>query len=132
MSQQKKEFVLGMLIGSAVGAAVALLYAPQGGSDTRELIRHKGVETKEKVAGVAGNVKQTVTEKADHVRASTHDLVDKGKGFVEAKKSQITAAMDAGKEAYTRKKEELQSEVAESTDATLSGSFSNGGKSNTS
>lgn len=132
MSQQKKEFVLGMLIGSAVGAAVALLYAPQGGTDTRELIRHKGVEAKEKVTGVATNVKQTVTEKADHLRSSTHDLVDKGKGFVEAKKSQLSAAVDAGKEAYTRKKEELQTEVAEATDSTLSGSFTNGGKNSTS
>jgi gas vesicle protein len=127
---QKKEFVLGMLIGSAVGAACALLYAPQGGSDTRELIRHKGSEAKEKVAGVATNVKQTVTEKADQIRSSTHDLVDRGKGFVETKKSQLTAAVDAGKEAYARKKDELQTEVADATDSALSGSSStNGGKS---
>jgi gas vesicle protein len=128
---QKKEFVLGMVIGSAVGAAVALLYAPQGGSDTRELIRHKGGEAKEKVAGMASNVKQTVTEKADHLRTSTHDLVDKSRGFVETKKSQITAAVDAGKQAYTRKKEELQSEVADATDTALTGSSKNHGTSNT-
>jgi gas vesicle protein len=126
---QKKEFVVGMLIGSGVGAAAALLYAPQGGADTRELIRHKSEETKERVSGLATNVKQTVVEKADHVRSSTHDLVDRGKGFVETKKSQIGAAVDAGKEAYTRKKEELQTEVAESTDSTLSGSSANGGTS---
>jgi gas vesicle protein len=128
---QKKEFVLGMLIGSAVGAAVALLYAPQGGTDTRDLIRHKTGEAKEKVAGVATNVKQTVVEKADHLKSTTHDLVDKGRGYVETKKSQITAAVDAGKEAYTRKKDELQSEVAESTDVSLSGSSTNHGKSST-
>lgn len=112
---QKKEFVLGMLIGSAVGAAVALLYAPQGGSDTRELIRHKADEAKEKVTGVATNVKQTVTEKADHLRATTHELVDKGRDFVETKKSQIAAAVDEGKKAYVRKKDELETEVARST-----------------
>jgi len=127
---QKKEFVLGMLIGSAVGAAAALLYAPQGGSDTRELIRHKGDEARERVAGVASNVKQTVTEKADQIRHSTHDLVDKGKGFVETKKSQITAAVDAGKQAYSRKKEELEAEVAE--DTALSGSSTNHGTNPTS
>jgi gas vesicle protein len=126
---QKKEFVLGMLIGSAVGAAVALLYAPQGGSDTRELIRHKTDEAKEKVADVATNVKHTVAEKADHLKSTTHDLVDKGRGFVETKKTQIAAAVDAGKEAYTRKKEELQSEVSETTDSALSGSSTNHGKS---
>lgn len=112
---QKKEFVLGMLIGSAVGAAVALLYAPQGGTDTREMIRHKADEAKEKVSGVATNVKQTVTEKADHLRSTTHELVDKGRGFVETKKSQIAAAVDEGKKAYVRKKDELETEVAETT-----------------
>jgi len=128
---QKKEFVLGMLIGSAVGAAVAILYAPQGGTDTRELIRHKGVEAKEKVSEVASTVKHTVSEKADQIRSTTHDLVDKSKGFVETKKSQITAAVDAGKEAYTRKKDELQSEVSETTEASLSGSSQNHGASST-
>jgi len=126
---QKKEFVMGMLIGSAVGAAAALLYAPQGGADTRELIRLKGDEAKDRVTGVASNVKQTVVEKADQIRSSTGELVDRSKGFVETKKSQITAAVDAGKEAYTRKKEELQTEVAEATDTTLSGSSTNGGTS---
>lgn len=126
---QKKEFVVGMLIGSAVGAAAALLYAPQGGVDTRELIRHKGEETKERVSGLATNVKQTVVEKTDTLRSSTHDLVDRSKEFVETKKSQISAAVDAGKEAYTRKKEELQTEVAEATDTAASGSSSNGGTS---
>jgi gas vesicle protein len=128
---QKKEFVMGMLIGSAVGAAVAILYAPQGGTDTRELIRHKGTEAKEKVTEVASNVKSTVGQKADQIRTTTHDLVDKGKGFVETKKSQITAAVDAGKEAYTRKKEELQSEVGEATESALSGSSTNHGTSST-
>jgi len=128
---QKKEFVLGMLIGSAVGAAVAILYAPQGGEDTRELIKHKGSEAKEKVTEVASTVKQTVTEKADQIRSTTHDLVDKSKGFVDTKKTQITAAVDAGKEAFARKKDELQSEVAETTDAALSGSSKNHGTSNT-
>jgi len=110
---EKREFVLGVVIGAAVGAAVALLYAPQGGQETRDLIRQKSTEAKDKVAGVATNVKGTVSQKADEIKTSTRDLVGRGREFVEEKKSQVTAALDAGKQAFVKKKGELESEVRE-------------------
>lgn len=39
------------LVGAAVGAAVAVLYAPQSGKDTRRLIAKKTEEGKEALAG---------------------------------------------------------------------------------
>jgi gas vesicle protein len=39
------------LVGAAVGAAVAVLYAPQSGKDTRRLIVKKTEEGKEALAG---------------------------------------------------------------------------------
>jgi gas vesicle protein len=125
---QKREFVLGMLIGSAVGAAVALLYAPQGGSDTRDLIRQKGVEAKDKVTGVATNVKQTVGEKAGQARATAGQWVDRTRGAVETKKEQAVAAWDAAKQAARDKQSELQRKVEESTEASTSSSSGNHGR----
>jgi gas vesicle protein len=125
---EKREFLLGMCIGSAIGAAVALLYAPQAGEDTRDLIRQKTTDAKEKVTEVAGTVKQTVAEKADTVKSSATELMDKGRGFVESKKALVTAAVDAGKQAFTQKKSELEADVNEDLEATLgSSSSSNAG-----
>lgn len=41
-------FFVGFLIGGLVGAAVALLMAPQSGEETRVLIKDKGIELKDK------------------------------------------------------------------------------------
>lgn len=127
---EKREFVLGVLVGAAVGALAALLYAPQGGEETRDLIRQKSTEARDKVTGVAGNVKETVTHKAEEIKTSTRDLVDRSRGYVEQKKSQVTAAVDAGKQAFTKKKSELETEVNENLGTQLgAGAAGNGGKS---
>jgi gas vesicle protein len=114
---QKREFVLGMMIGSAMGAAVAILYAPQDGSDTRALIRHRTTEAKEKVASAAGNVKQTVGEKTGYVRATASQWVDKTKGAVTTKKEQVVAALDAARQAARENSsDELHQKVEGSID----------------
>lgn len=93
----KRDFVVGMLVGSAIGAAVALLYAPQAGDATRDLISQKAGEAKdkageiagtakdkaveiastarEKASGVAGTISSTVAEKTSAVRDSAAGVV---------------------------------------------------------
>ncbi len=41
-------FLTGFVVGGLVGAAVALILAPQSGAETREQIRMKGIELKER------------------------------------------------------------------------------------
>jgi gas vesicle protein len=135
---EKRDFVLGMLVGSAIGAAVALLYAPQPGDLTRDMIKQKAGEAKdkagelattarEKAGTVAGTISSTVTEKAgsvrdsatgmvDQVKSTAHDLVDRGRTLVETKKEQVAAAVEAGKQAYQEKRTELEADVQEDLD----------------
>lgn len=40
------EFLAGLLLGGIVGAAIALLLAPQSGEQTREEIRERAIELK--------------------------------------------------------------------------------------
>ena len=40
-------FFSGILLGGLIGAAVALLMAPQSGEETRKLIREKGIELRD-------------------------------------------------------------------------------------
>jgi gas vesicle protein len=135
---EKRDFVVGMLVGSAIGAAVALLYAPQPGDATRDMIKQKAGEAKdkageiasvakEKAGTVAGTISSTVSEKASTVRDSAmgvvgqvkstaQDLVDRGRTLVETKKEQVAAAVDAGKQAYQDKRNELEADVQEDMD----------------
>ena len=44
-------FLIGFTVGGLAGAVVALLFAPQSGTETRTLIKEKAIELKD-VAGV--------------------------------------------------------------------------------
>ncbi len=75
--------ILSFLLGSAVGAGLALLFAPQSGYATRQKIK----------------------EFTDEMKDSLDETVEKGKGFFEGKKSVIANAFEAGKKAYEKEKE---------------------------
>jgi len=54
-------FFSGLIVGAVVGAAVALLYAPQPGVETRRMVKEKAVEVKEKAVKAAGKIKESVS-----------------------------------------------------------------------
>lgn len=56
------------LAGAAVGAAVALLFAPQSGRETRQLIARR-----------AGEGREALTEKSHEIADKGRELYDKGK-----------------------------------------------------
>jgi gas vesicle protein len=104
MAEEKN--VGGMLVaflaGSVVGAALALLFAPISGAETRQKIKAASVDTKEKAL-----------EKVEAVKSEASRLAERGKEKVTGVKSQVQAAVEAGKEAYTQKKGEVAKEAKE-------------------
>jgi gas vesicle protein len=62
-NQEFGAFFAGLMVGGLIGAAVALLTAPQSGEDTRTLLRDRGIELKDKAVEVGQDV-QTRTSKA--------------------------------------------------------------------
>jgi gas vesicle protein len=83
--------LLAFLLGGMVGAGLSLLLAPQAGTETRKRIREFADDVKEKATDYAGQAKEKVISN-----------VDKAKGMYEVKKSALTAAIEAGKEAYEK------------------------------
>lgn len=88
--------ILAFVLGGIVGAGIAFLMAPQSGRETREKIKEFADETRKKANEYAGQVKDKVSS-----------AVESGKHFVEDKKSLISTAIDAGKDAYSKEKEKL-------------------------
>ena len=83
--------LLAFVLGGMVGAGVALLLAPQSGTETRRKIKELTDDVKEKATDYAGTAKEKVVSTAD-----------KAKELYEEKKSAISAAVEAGKEAYEK------------------------------
>lgn len=70
--------LLAFLMGAVAGAAVALLYAPAAGRETREFLGEKAREGRERAAGAA---------------AKGRDVLNQGR-------ETIATAIDRGREAY--------------------------------
>lgn len=87
MDEDKKlsYFFLGMGIGVAVG----ILFAPKSGEETRELIRSK-----------AGEGKDYLKRRGEEARESATEWVERGRTAVSRQKEQLSAAVEAGKQAY--------------------------------
>ena len=83
--------LLAFVLGGMVGAGVALLLAPQSGTETRRKIKELTDDVKEKATDYSG------TSKGKGV-----STVYKAKELYEEKKSAISAAVEAGKEAYEK------------------------------
>ncbi len=78
--------LLAFLAGGLVGAGLAILYAPASGRETRERITGVAEDLKKKTEQLTGDVKQKV------------------EGFVEEERTVLKAAYDAGRDAMNREK----------------------------
>lgn len=67
-----------LLIGAAVGAGVALLYAPVSGKETRKLIRRKAGDARDSVAEASGQVRDKVVGASETVADAARDVYRKG------------------------------------------------------
>jgi len=81
------------LAGLGVGAIIALLFAPTSGEEAREYIGRK-----------AGEGRDYVSSRGREIRRQAEELVEKAKDLVTQQKEQLSAALEAGKQAYQDEK----------------------------
>jgi len=79
------------LAGAVIGVGAALLLAPQSGADTRRLLKT-----------YAEKAEEELLEKAKEASATVDATIEQGKQFVKEKKTVLTEAFEAGKEALKR------------------------------
>lgn len=100
-------FVSGFFIGGLIGAAVALLMAPQSGEETRTQIREKSIELRDQVETTADEARTRAEKLAKEARARAENLQERGQVILDEQKTRIEDAIEAGKEAAQRKQEEI-------------------------
>lgn len=109
-----------LLIGGGIGALVALLLAPKSGSELREDLAdvtrkgvEKGRETAAELGGRAGEYYEVARERAGEYYevASTRagELAERARGATENPRSSLSAAIEAGKQAYREEKRRTES-----------------------
>jgi gas vesicle protein len=106
---RKNAMVGGIMLvaGGLLGAAVALLYAPQSGRQTRrDISRYKRKLTRQAedlVDDFAGNVHGMM----DSIGEKAEDILDKGKDLAHEAKVELVKVLDEGQARLQKQKERL-------------------------
>jgi len=107
------DFFAGFLVGALVGAAAALILAPQSGEETRSLIHDRGIELR----GRAGELSEEARKRALDLQTQAKDrasaLEAQAKERAAGIQTQVKHAVEEGKTAATKRKEELLSRLQE-------------------
>ena len=104
-----------LIIGGGIGAVIALLFAPKSGKELREDIAdasrkglEKGREAAAQLQERAGEYYETGREKANELYQSAQgrasEYSEKAKAAAARTANPFSAAIEAGKEAYTAEK----------------------------
>jgi gas vesicle protein len=88
--------ILAFLLGGLTGAALAVLYTPRSGQETRDLLQEKFREGENRARALRERAVARGREVMDHAT----DYVERQRETVEQQKERLAAAVDAGRQAY--------------------------------
>jgi gas vesicle protein len=127
-----KAFLLGVLLGGAVGAVAALLLAPRKGDELRSFLTDKSADYAEVVKSKAAKIAESVQQNVEQVRVKSEETVEKATENAESVKdiaanlaneasshiktitASVREAIANGFEAGNSAKNKLQAELGES------------------
>jgi gas vesicle protein len=90
-------FVIGMLCGAALGAAIGLMFAPKAGSELRRTLYDSTGDLRKKANDVYGQASQTVNE----VISKGRDALDKGREAYDRGRQAFDTAREGATESYS-------------------------------
>lgn len=91
--------LVSFVAGAAVGAGLALLYAPKSGKEMRETI-----------ADLTDDAVDKIKEYAKEAQDKIKTVIEEGRETVVEKKSILASAIEAGKEAMQKEKERFSAQ----------------------
>jgi gas vesicle protein len=95
--------ILSFLMGGLTGAALAILFAPRSGKETRDLLGEKIREGQER----GRDLRDRASQKGRDILEDATDYVERAKEGVDKRKDRLTAAVEAGRQAYRDEKEKM-------------------------
>ena len=84
--------MLAFLLGAVSGAAVALLYAPATGRETREYLGEKAREGRDRATDVAEKGREAINQ--------GRDVINQGRDVINQGRDTLATAIERGREAY--------------------------------
>jgi gas vesicle protein len=99
------------LIGGAIGAAIALLYAPQSGRETRKDIQRTARRVKNEAVDLVEDTIDRVDDFVDETKDRVTELIDRGVELSSAAKKEIVKTLDQGQKALEKQKNRVMEAI---------------------
>jgi gas vesicle protein len=113
--------VASFLVGLAIGAGVALLFAPRSGRATRRDIKRRAMRVRQAAEQAVDDVTGSVVDSFHEARRRVEEQIDTARQAIDLKKRQVTMAVDAGRAAAEEARLELEGRIAASKAAYRTG-----------
>ena len=108
------EVSFAFLLGSLVGATIALLYAPAPGEQTRKRIREASDDLQENLREQYGRLSDKTEIEFSRMKDRMNEGVTQAKGYYDKQKSKVRDAFQQGKRVIEEEeKEELPASTGE-------------------
>jgi len=102
-----------LLLGIALGAGVALLFAPQSGEETRGGIARSARRARNAAQDFVEDVTDTVADKFNEVKSTVEEKLEATLDAVDVRKRRVTNAYRAGRAAARDARGQLEQRIAE-------------------
>jgi gas vesicle protein len=93
--------ILSFMLGALSGAALAILFAPRSGRETREMLSERLRETAER----SRRLGEQAVEKGREVAEDATGYLDRQREALERRRDRLAAAVEAGRQAFKEEKE---------------------------
>jgi len=111
---EKSEPGIGAFVaGLAIGAGLALLFAPRTGEETRRDLQRRAKRVGSQAQDFVSEVTESVGQTFQDARHSVENRIDAARHAVDLKRRQVTNAVDAGRAAAQQARVELEQRIAE-------------------
>jgi len=101
------------LLGIAIGAGVALLFAPRSGAATRRSLRRRAMRVRRAAEDVMTEATENVADSFQDARRKVEERLDSAREAIDLKKKQVNRAMNAGRAAAREARADLEQRLAE-------------------
>jgi gas vesicle protein len=111
--EQKPAGVGSFIIGLAVGAGLALLFAPRTGAETRRDLQRRAREVGDQAQDLVSELTESVGNTLGQAKDAVETRIDATRDAIELKRRQVSNAVDAGRAAAQQARVELEQRIAE-------------------
>jgi gas vesicle protein len=107
MENDYRKIAGAFLVGGLIGAAVALLYAPQSGRETRKDITKTARRIKKETVHLVEDAVDSINDFAGEVRDKVTDVIERGKDLSDGAKKEIIRNLEHGQKVIEKQRKRI-------------------------